>query len=178
MESVGIAVWAEIGTAIGTLLLAFGTFYMAWQTQRLAKETGETLAQSDRQHQESYMPLLKLVGFPVVSGNFNGPRIEFNGRIINKGPGPALSVSVQYHFISLGPIFDTDALPPLGTDEDVGIEKEWPADGAFIEPLIWTIELRCDNIFGSEVTTTYSSDEPNAPTFTPPKPVQRSEMKR
>ena len=107
--------WIDLAVAVGTAMLALGTFCLAKFTQTAVANAGEGLRQADRHHQESSRPFC-VIEFeknantkdqfgkefaPLTSvvtdggGPFPGKLyISIRGRLLNKGLGPAKDVVV------------------------------------------------------------------------------------
>ena len=82
---------------IATILMAFFTAWMAYETRRLAKDGRDSANMLEKHHQEGLAPIVKFL--PDSSGihfqwDFNpeGCRLRLNGTISNSGLGPALNI--------------------------------------------------------------------------------------
>lgn len=122
--------WIDLAGALGSIVVAVGTGFLAWATFFLAKLTQTTVAdtekglkQADRHHQENLRPFCviqfkdsdtkhpfgkEFMPRPPVSvstgGSFLGkPYISIQGHLSNKGLGPAKDVVV---YLNMGSSVD------------------------------------------------------------------------
>lgn len=93
--------WINVVLTLVTTLMAIATGLMAWWTHKLAKETKDSLAQSDRHHEEDQRPFCIAAYLPSSDGrafghlivpNFGVPAVIISGEIHNKGNGIAVTV--------------------------------------------------------------------------------------
>jgi len=96
--------WISLVVAIATVVMAGATYYLAWVTRRLAKETADAAQQAEQHHRENRRPFC-VITFQGVdlhhpfgnafrpSANF-GLSIRIKGELQNKGGGPATDVYV------------------------------------------------------------------------------------
>jgi hypothetical protein len=113
-----IRLWAEIGTAVGTLALAVATF---WSVSR----TNAVIRGEDRRHQQQFAPLVKLVFSLTGSQNaFKANDDPVQGfAAVNIGNGIAVNVEIEIEaifsykeIVSFGPPAPTDfpGMPLVG----------------------------------------------------------------
>ncbi len=152
---------ANIWVAIGTLALAFITWWSLSQTKAV-------IAAEDRRHQQAFAPLLLLTP-PVLS---NG---RFRSNVYNGGYGLALRVLVMIEgefssteLVNMPPTMALQNLPTIAMREDgkvhhIGVvAKDERPEMSFPQPdtrysivLLTRVEIEYADMFGNEYKTTY-----------------------
>jgi hypothetical protein len=172
--------WAEIGTAVGTLALAVATF---WSITR----TNAVIEGEERRHQQQFAPLVRLefsligatTGFPASEGPFQG------FEAVNIGNGLAVNVIIDIDAVlnyetSREIMREVPGTFPVGTGQYVGdaatasirrtlfasaIEKDGRArfgepifrDVTYGRPHMQFLQVRLlyQDMFGNEYATVY-----------------------
>lgn len=147
--------WVEMLVAGGTLALAVATFCSVSEAV-LARQ------RADFAHQETLTPIVKFAS-PTPNVSSNGTTLRINGRLVNRGMGPALKVRMRYRERRLidGP--ERDDFPvgeygPLGPRESRPFEyaAERSEEGPYkAMPASYVVTLEYENLFGTKGSTTY-----------------------
>jgi hypothetical protein len=100
--------WINSILAGATVLMAGGTFYLAYITQKLAKDTADGTKQAERHHQENMRPFC-VIAFPNASeqqpfgfefhsqSERPAAAIWVRGNVQNKGKGPAKDIFLYFN---------------------------------------------------------------------------------
>lgn len=166
-------------TAVSTVALAVATVYLGIETRRLAAESVRTEFQSERQHQQTMTPLLKLTALPsfVRSSDETVAIIRLDAYLENKGSGPAFDVEYDFE-TPAGEVIVSGSLEPLGVLERTGIAlRDVVATGSpFLTGDDWRLRIRYNNLFGATAMTVYRGIKPSSPYFLrPPIVITTSE---
>jgi hypothetical protein len=154
-------------TAISTVALAVATVYLGVETRRLAAESIRTEYQSERQHQQTMTPLLKLTKEPDVTLTHAGVQIYLGGDIENRGSGPAFDVRIELESPD-GKILASVTIEPLGVRESTPISFRIASETRFQSNDDWKLRIRYGNLFGATAMTVYRGLAIRSPSFVRP----------
>ncbi len=164
---------ATSSVALKTHELSERTHDVSERTAELARDTVAATLLSDRHHQESLTPILLFVGKIVQqpAGAATWYNFVVDGRIINRGLGPAVKCEVN---IGFGESFHVG---PVGANSDVPIKFEVPGQ-SHEDPngRPFHMIIKGTNLFTAVSTTevfgAFNRDA-NTHLFTPPSVVAR-----
>lgn len=153
---------ADALTAWATLALAVATVLLAGITVTSVREAVLGRRDADFAHQESLTPIVKFES-PTPNVSPNGTTLRIQGRLVNRGMGPALKVRMKYRErrVVHGPErldFPVGEYGPIGPGESMPLmyEVERPDEEPYHGlPQSYVVTLEYENLFGTTGSTAY-----------------------